>query len=219
DVEDGQRSELKTKPAAAATMVLLVTTAPAFALQPLTEFLEGARLVNVDNREAALLEVQRDQEALATLGHALPSLGARGVYTRNQYESRVGEIIIVPHDQRDAFVTADVPIVDLSAWARTWAARASFRAARHQGKATGLDVERQVARSYYQLVGAVALQSSAARTLAAAQANYDLTVVRKRAGGANELDVQRAAAEGERGRQNIADAELSAAAARRPLVT
>jgi len=213
------RPEKRNVTAAAAIAAFLMTAAPAFALQPLSEFLEGARRVNVDNREAGLVEVQRDEEALATLGHALPSIGGRGLYTRNQYESRVGEIVIVPHDQWDGFVTADVPIVDLSAWARARAARASARAARHEGKATLLEVQRQVARSYYQLVGAVALQTSAARTLAAAQANYDLTFVRKRAGVANELDVERAAAEVERARQSIADAELSAELARRALVT
>ncbi|HJZ86360.1 MAG TPA: TolC family protein [Polyangia bacterium] len=197
----------------------MVAAVPAFALQPLAEFLDGARRVNVDNREAALTAVERDQEALMSLGPVLPSLNVRGVYTRNQYQSGVGTIVIVPNDQWDAFIQAGVPIVDLAAWTRARAARASARASRHQIRATLLDVEKQVARSYYQLIGAVALRQSGDRTLAAAQANHDLTVERRRAGVATELDVERSAAEVERARQTIADADLSAQLARRALST
>src|SRR6266567_3095165 len=50
---------------------------------------------------------------------------------------------------------------------RTAAARANARAARSTVAATILDVEKQVARNYYQLVGAAALHAAGERTLQA----------------------------------------------------
>ena len=63
--------------------------APAFAQQPLEEFLAGARRTNSDLQAAAATIEQQEGESLAALGRALPSLTARGVYTRNEYEVRL----------------------------------------------------------------------------------------------------------------------------------
>ena len=65
--------------------LLLASAGPAWALQPLSEFLQGARRTNLDNREAALNADEQESEALIALGHNLPALSVRGVYTRNQY--------------------------------------------------------------------------------------------------------------------------------------
>jgi outer membrane protein TolC len=209
--------------------VVAVVCGRASAVQPLSEFLAGARRMNVDNREAALVAVEQNDEALTRLGSALPQLSARGIYARNEFETAVNfslvagqpaqHFTIVPLNQYDAFVQADVPIIDTVAWARARAARQSARAAEHGRSATVLDVEKQVARSYYQYIGALALEGSAERTLAASQANHALTIERQRGGVATQLDVQRAAAEVERDKQNIADAVLQAQLAHRSLRT
>jgi outer membrane protein TolC len=210
-----------------AASVALAT--PAFALQPLSEFLAAARRTNVDDREAALFAIEQREEALARLGQNLPSLSARVSYTRNQFESVIQlppmagaepqSITIVPRDQIDGFLQADVPIIDVAAWSRTRAARQSARAALANARATLLDVEKQVARNYYQLIGADALRRSGEQSLAASKANYDLTSERHRAGVATQLDVKRAVAEVERRRQDIADAELAVELARRALTS
>ncbi|HEX7487371.1 MAG TPA: TolC family protein, partial [Anaeromyxobacteraceae bacterium] len=165
----------------------LLAATPALALQPLSTFVAGARRTSTDDRIAALTAVQQDAEALAALGRVLPSATARGVYTRNQFESKFGTVVIQPANQLDAYLQVDVPIVDVAGWARTAAARANARAARSTAAATILDVEKQVARNYYQLVGAAALHTAAERTLQAAQQNVALARERHAGGVATEL--------------------------------
>lgn len=207
---------------------------PALALQPLSTFVAGARRASTDDRIAALTAVQQDAEALTALGRVLPSTTARGVYTRNEFEAKLSasqlagvtapavpgtSFVIQPSNQLDAFFQLDVPIIDVAGWARTAAARANARAARSSAAATILDVEKQVARNYYQLVGAAALGAAAERTLQAAQQNLGLTRERHAGGVATELDVYRAASEVERARQSISDAELTFELSRRALRT
>jgi outer membrane protein TolC len=127
--------------------------------------------------------------------------------------------VIQPSNQLDAFFQLDVPILDAAGWARASAARANARAARSSAAATILDVEKQVARNYYQLVGAAALGAAAERTLQAAQQNLGLARERHAGGVATELDVFRAASEVERARQSISDAELTLELSRRALRT
>src|SRR5579883_2104505 len=201
----------------------------ALALQPLEVFLKGARQVNVDNREAALAAVQQEAEALVTLGHELPAFNARGVLTYNQYEAGITlslmagappqKFIIQPQVQLDGFLELDAPIIDIAGWVRSRAADKNAHAARHNIQATLLDVEKQVASSYYQLIGAEALRQAAERALAVAQANYELTRERRSNGIATKLDIERAAAEVEQAKQDIANAELSSQLARRALLT
>jgi outer membrane protein TolC len=214
-------------------MALLMLASPALALQPLPEFLAGAKRVSVDNREAAVAADEQESEALVALGRNLPALTLRGQYTNNQrvvaFNIPPGTMLppgfnipsgpIQPGNQWDAFFQLDVPIIDVAGWARTWAARQTTHVARINVQATQLNVEKQVARNYYQLIGAEALRQSAARALEAAQANHSLTVERRAAGVATELDVSRALAEVERQRQGVADAELLASISRQALLT
>ena len=216
-------------------LLLLLLASPALALQPLADFLKGARQSNLDQAIAALTVAQQEGESLAALGRTLPTFSARGTYTRNQFESKIdasqflppgtptggeeAELVIQPLNQLDASLQLDAPVLDAASWARLSAQRANERAARHRADATLLDVEKQVARSYYQLVGAEALHRSAQRSLDAAQANLELTRTRRQGGVATELDVNRATAEAERARQSISDAELTAELARRALLT
>ncbi|HVE85349.1 MAG TPA: TolC family protein [Myxococcales bacterium] len=216
-------------------LLALAVAGPAFALQPLGEFLQGARASNVDQAAAALTVTQQEGESMAALGRTLPSFSARGTYTRNQFESKIdasqflppgspggggdSALVITPLNQLDAYLQVDAPILDASAWARLSAQHASERAARQKAAATLLDVQKQVARSYYQLLGAEALRQSAQRSLEAAQANLELTRTRRAGGVATDLDVNRATAEVERSRQSISDADLTAELSRRALQT
>ncbi len=214
--------------------VALLAAPPALALQPLSTFVAGARRASTDDRVAALTAVQQDAEALAALGRVLPSATARGVYTRNEFESKLtpgqlgapsgsalpsGALVIQSANQLDGYFQLDAPIIDAAGWARTAAARANARAARSTAAATILDVEKQVARNYYQLVGAAALHAAGERTLQAAQQNLGLARERHAGGVATELDVYRAASEVERARQSISDAELTFELSRRALRT
>jgi outer membrane protein TolC len=183
---------------------------------------------------AATIE-QQEGESLAALGRALPSLTARGVYTRNEYEvsldpsSFLGSaapigvpsqsFIIQQLNQLDATVQFDAPIIDLAAWQRVTAQHAAERAAHRRADVTMTDVQMQVARNYYQLVGARSLRQSAARTLEAALTNLGLTRTRQAGGVATDLDVNRAQAEVERAHLSISDAELTTALAGRALRT
>ncbi len=208
---------------------VLAGAGPARALQPLSEFLAGARAANLDNREAAMAAVEQQHEALAALGRDLPSLSVRASYTRNQFAavfpvmttptSPPQTLVIQPFDQWDLFLQADAPLVDFAGWTRARAARRAAGAARQNARATVLEVEKQVARFYYGLVGAEALRQSAERSFAAAQANAELTRERRAGGVATALDVERAQAEVERARQVIADVELQAQLAHRALIT
>jgi outer membrane protein TolC len=168
--------------------------------------------------------VAQDSNALAVTGRLLPSLSARGTYTHNQFEvdfplSMTQVLTIQPLDQLDGAVQLDVPVLDLASIDRSRAARADARAAKLTVRATLLDVERQVARIYYQLIGAEALRRSTEKNLAAAQDSLDLSRERRAGGIATQLEVERAAAEVERAKQNIADAELLSRLSRRSLRT
>jgi len=229
------RSQLVTRILPAVLGVVAVMPTRAFAQQPLEEFLAGARNTNSDLQVAAATIEQQEGESLAALGRALPSLTARGVYTRNEYEvsldpsSFLGSaapigvpsqsFIIQPLNQLDATVQFDAPIIDLAAWQRVTAQHAAERAAHRRADVTMTDVQMQVARNYYQLVGARSLRQSAARTLEAALTNLGLTRTRQAGGVATDLDVNRAQAEVERAHLSISDAELTTALAGRALRT
>ncbi len=219
----------------AAVLGLLAVTKPALALQPLTAFVSAARTGNADERVATLTAVQQDADALVSLGRTLPAASARFVYTRNQFEAKIDPsqfapaglptalttkpLVIQPRNQLDAYFQLDVPVVDAAGWTRTAAARANVRAAEHSARATLLDVQKQIANSYYQLVGAGALQRAAVRTLEAARQNLALTEERETGGVATPLEVERATAEIAHAERSISDAELSAELARRALRT
>jgi len=167
----------------------------AFALQPLDEFLAGAHRFSLDNREAALNSLQQQRDLLAARGRLMPSVTARGIYTHNQYDAKVDFAIpgmttgqsftIQPQNQVDGTIELDVPIVDVGNYYRTRASGESLDALRHTQAATLLEVEKQVARAYFQLIGAEAVRRSAEESLVVARSNYDLTNTRPRGGRSN----------------------------------
>jgi len=204
--------------------VSMSASTPASALQPISTFLARADEHNPDNLEARATIAQRDAEAQAALARLLPSFSARGTYTRNQYEvafpSADGKLLTIqPANQLDAVVQLEVPVFDPAGYARYGAQRAQVDAARASRAVTRLDVQRQILNVYYQLAGAEALVASARGSVEAAQKNADMVRERRAAGVASDLDAQRAAANIERARQDLADAELTEGLARRNLET
>jgi outer membrane protein len=212
--------------------LLLGGVARADPLPPLDHFLAGARRASLATCEAALVAVERNDEALVALGRVLPTFSFSGMYKHNQYEVDltippnalpstwdIPSGVIQAHNQWEGIFEVDVPVIDVAGWVQAHAARQAARAARAGARATMIDVEKQVARSYYQLVGAAALRQSAERSLEAAQATSELARQRQQAGSGTPIDVARADAEVERARQSVANAELLAALARRALRT
>ncbi|HWO14439.1 MAG TPA: TolC family protein [Polyangiaceae bacterium] len=197
----------------------------AWATQPLDAFLTRAEAQSFDSREASATERQRDAEADAALGRLTPTLTARGIYTRNQYEVSAPlpdlpePLVITPQDQLDAVIQLDVPLIDLGNYYRYRSARELARGASAQRDATTIDVSRSVARAYYLYVGAWALVRSARESIDAADANRSYVEARRGAGAATDLDLERASANVERARQDLADAELGVALSARSLET
>jgi outer membrane protein TolC len=195
------------------------TATPARATQPLDEFVSRAKTESFDAKELEATERQRDAEAGAALGRILPVASVRGVYTRNQYEAAFGGRVISPQDQLDAYFQVDVPIFDAAGYYRWQSTKGIARAATEQRSAAQLDVTRAVVRSYFQLISAGALASSAKNSVAAAEANVKGVEARREAGAATDLDRERARANVERARQDVADAELLGQLAARSLET
>jgi outer membrane protein TolC len=150
----------------------LVIAARASALQPLDEFLRGARTSSADTAEARAAHRQARAEADAALGRALPRLSLRGTYTRNEFATVLSvpdgdggtrEVILTPRDQRDGTATLEVPLVDLSSFARIGAARTGAKASALQEASTGLRVESLASQDYFQLVANFALVATSRR--------------------------------------------------------
>lgn len=203
----------------------LATTSTAFATQPLEEFLAKAKTHSFDAREVEATFRQRDAEAEAALGRLLPAFSARGVYTHNQYEVAArlpgapAPLVIQPQNQLDGFLTLDVPIVDLGSYYRYRGARAVARGATEQQAATLIDTSRNVCRAYYQHVAAAGLARSARQSVGAAESNLNNVELRRSAGLVTELDRERARANVERAKQDVADAELLLSLSARNLET
>jgi outer membrane protein TolC len=207
----------------------LAWAGPALALQPLDEFVKGSRTANLDAREAKLGIEQRSREREVALGRVLPTLRATATYQRNQFKAEVSvpsqagqpptTVTITPEDQLDAQVQLTVPLVDVGGWVRVSAARATEDAARVRLSATSSDVEGEVARAYYQLVGARWLEEAAQKSVSVAEQNLEVLRVRKEAGVAFASDLARAEAEVARAKQSVSSARYESVSAARQLET
>ncbi len=205
----------------------LAMAARASALQPLEEFLRGARSSSPDNAEARAARRQSGAEADAALGRALPRLSLQGQYARNQYETTLALpgasggppaiVTITPKDQLDGAATLDVPLVDLARFAGIAAARTDARAAATEQASTALRVEAAVSQGYYQLVADVALVGASRQALQVARESLRIAEQRHQVGSTALLDVDRARAEVERNVQQLASAELQVSLAARAL--
>ena len=203
--------------------VALLAAPRAEALQPLEDFLAGARRSNPASRQAALTADQRTAEATASLGSLLPGLSASASLTRNERAVSLdmggSSVTLQPLDQLTGAVSLSTQVVDAAGWAHLGASRATADAARATAASTALQVEGRVAAAYYQVLGAAALVSSRTAALAAAEEDLALTRSRRAEGAATVLDVSRAEAEVESVRQSLADARLTESLARRSLAT
>lgn len=205
----------------------LVIAARASALQPLDDFLRGARTANPDVAEARAARGQAVAEKDAAVGRVLPRLSLRGTYTRNEIETKLPlpgtgggpplTVTLTPHDELDGTATLDVPLVDPMSFARIGAVRSSARASTLQEAAADLRVQSLVSQDYYQLVADLALVASSRRALEVARESLRIAEERNRAGSAALLDVDRARAEVERNVQQVATAELQASLVARSL--
>ncbi len=205
---------------------------PAFALQPVTEFIEHARTWNPQNRAAHATSAQRDAEIGVSTGGLLPNLAASGSYTRNQYEVTTAALIpagslppglsfpntvIQPQNQLDANVVLTVPLINIADWDRRAAAKASLEGARADETNTQIVIEKNVLRDYYTLLGNEAVLLAATRNLEVAQHNLTLARDRKESGTGSELDVQRAVADQAKAEQSMTGAQLAVTNTRRDL--
>ena len=211
----------------------VLSARPAFALQPVTEFLQHAKTWNPQNRAAHATTSQRDAEVGVSRGNYLPSFAANGIYTRNQYEVTTGSlfptgaspagtpsiptIIIQPQNQLDANLTLTVPIISVANWDRRAAAEATLAGARADEANADLAVEKGVLRDYYTLLGDEAVLLSAVKNVEIAQHNVKLAHDRKDSGTGSELDVQRAVADQAKAEQSVTAAQLAVTNTRRDL--
>jgi outer membrane protein TolC len=234
----GMHLKLQLSVGALAFAGALAWSTPGRALQPLEAFVASAQKTNPGLRASAALDAQRNAEADRATGALLPSLQAQGTYTRNQYQiefpagllgggmmmdgqaaSGGGSITVLPRNQLDATFSVSVPLIDVGAWQRRAAAQALHEVASHDLDANRFDLTRQVARAYFQLLACEAVRQSAQHALRLSQQNAQLTVERRDAGTASELDVQRARGDVARAQQDIAASTLNVATSRRALET
>lgn len=201
-------------------------SSPAGATQPLETFLEASRKSNFDVREQLATFEQRDWEKESALGRLLPAASARGIYQRNQYDVVIpagtfgpNSLTLTPRDQLDAFLQLDVPIVDLSNYARYSQSKHAARASRAQVELSQTDAQKAVARAYYAYVGGTALVEAAERSVAIAEQNLAYVTTRRNLGVATELDEERARAQVEQTKQQRATAAQLAITNARTLET
>jgi outer membrane protein TolC len=214
------------KSALMASIVLVPSRASA--IQPLETFLAAARQSNFGVREQRATVEQRDWEKESAFGHLLPAASARAVYTHNQYDfvippgafgptSKGGAI--TPYNQLDLFLQVDVPLVDLSSYARVSQARELVGAANAQLELSQSDAQRDTARAYYAYVGSAALVQAAERSVKIAEDNLAFVSTRRSLGAATELDQERARASLEQSKQDLANSERLAVTSARNLET
>lgn len=204
---------------------VLLAPLKAFALQPLETFLEGSRKRNPDMVAADAAYRQKDADVDAARGKLLPSFTARGMYTRNQYEAAftlpgsTSAVTIIPQDQLDAFFILDVPLVDAQQFARYGGAKIVRDIADASKGMTQRTLDERVVRAYATVMATTNLGRIADRSLELAEKNRKSVADRVAAGVTSELDLERANANVERAKQDIADARLSRILATRTLET
>jgi outer membrane protein TolC len=207
----------------ASGLLVLLSPSPAHALQPLSDFLTASHMASTDARQAAIVTVQREADQMIAASQLLPSVAASGSYTINQFESVIsmpqGSVVIQPRHGLSGSAQLSIPLLDLASWRRKKAADRVVEAARLSQETTALDVDRQVAQYYFQLIGAEALRRSYQSSLAAAEESRSVTAAKREEGVATDLDVARATVEVEGIRRSLAEQQLSIALARRALTT
>jgi outer membrane protein TolC len=199
--------------------VALTWSPAAHALQPLDEFVRGARAHNPVNEVARAEHAATDASASEALGHALPGISATGIYTRNEREVAIGGATFVPLKQVDGTVALTVPLLDLARFVRVSAASKLADSAAYREQEVAREAEAETVQLYYQLAADLGLVRAARRALEVVQVNLTVSQESARAGTATALDVERAAAEVERQRQQLTSAQLAVQLAARALAS
>jgi len=203
----------------------LLASSPAFALQPLGDFVQSAEATHPDARAASAVEQQRQAEAAGSTWRLLPTFTAMGSYTRNQYQidvtfpGRSGPEPIIARDQFDASLKLSVPIVNVAAWESKAATSAQLDLAQAQSEVVRQDLSRRVTRAYYQLLGTSAVRQAAVRSLGLATESAAVVKTRRDNGAATQLEVERADADVARAEQDVTAATLAETLAARDLHT
>ncbi len=201
----------------------LLPASQAFALQPLEDFLASAHAKNPESLTAEASVKQREAEAAQGRGKLLPSFTARGTYTRNQYEAVANfqgvALTIIPQDQLDAFFILDVPLLDLPQWARYGGQKVAAQVAEANQAVTRRTLDERVIRAYNTFAVTAGLVETAKKSIDVAEKNRVSVEDRVSAAVATELDKERAIANVERAKQDLADAELSQNLAARALLS
>jgi outer membrane protein TolC len=213
------------------TSALLLCASNAFALQPLSTFVENARSANNSNRRADAQRRELEAEADAALGGSLPSIDVRGILARSQlnptFPSGAGMSTgmamaasspLIPQNIWAATAGITVPI-SVSSWEHAAASRATAHAAIATEQATELDVERQVTQDYFNTVGSEAMVKAAERGLELSTSNARSVRAMAGEGEASQMDAERARADVARAEQDLADAQRNLLQARRQLLS
>ncbi len=199
--------------------IALAWASPARALQPLEEFVWGAQAHNPVNEEARAQRTAADARSSEALGRALPAISASGTYTRNEREVSFGGAPFLSLNQIDGVVALTVPLLDLTRFTGVSAARRLAGSTAYQEQEAARLAEAETVQLYYQLSANLGLVRAARRALEVVQVNLKMTEETTRAGTTTSLDVQRAAAEVERQRQQLTGAELAVQLAARALAS
>jgi len=221
--------------------LVLLSAAPARALQPLKEFIDHASTWNPDNRAAHATVDQREAEVGVSNGNLQPNLQFNALYTHNQYEVTTGSLFsipasaiamnpslagfaslipnetIQPHNQMDGNIILTVPIINIANWDRRSVSKATLAGAKADEANAAINVQKNVTRDYYQILGYEAVLQSATKNLDVAQHNVKLARDKKESGTGSELDVQRALADAARAEQQVTGAQLNVINSRRDL--
>jgi len=220
-----RRARFERRWRARALAICLAWTQGAFALQPIATFIDGAEATHPELMEANALRAQRKAEEQSATWRLLPTFTAFGSYTRNQYEilvtfpGRPGPEPIIATDQFDASLKLSVPIVNVAAWETKAAMSAQLDLANANADAKRQDLDRRVARAYFQYLASSAVHDAAEKSLALAKQSALVVGTRRENGAATQLEVERAAADVARAEQDVTAAALGETLARRELHT
>jgi outer membrane protein TolC len=196
------------KCAALGSAFFLSLAAPAFALQPLRQFLDGALDQGLDTRKAAAeAGVARAQAAEIQSG-LFPVLSASGSRDHEQYQLPQGWGGDLAADAYAGSLQVNLSVVDVGKWMASAQAGHSAEAAENGFTEAKAEVERKVACTYYRLIGAEALKQAYSRSQDTAAKDLDIAQAKKSAGAATDLDVAQARVELASAAQGLVETDL-----------
>ncbi len=190
----------------------------------LPELIAAADDANLDGRITREQRLRAAAELHQAWAGLLPFLSAQGTWTRNQRPVEVGPfapggdpIVITPEDQYDAVLRLELPLIDTVRWARVGAASIADEAAGLRQDVVRDAIRRQLAATWFAYAASLAVRDAAQRSLGVAEAQLKLQEIRGSLGAATEVELLRARAEVERGRQAVAETLSAVALTRRSL--